>query len=501
MLIVRQLKEEVGSVKRRKIGRWMAGIGFELKKIYRKKNIVNILHGIGYSTMVTVGPTIITILVIMAMYRLLRLSHVSYADRELLSSTALYAFIFPLIISTPFNSVLSRYIADKIFEQKLDDILPSYYVGIVLTVSIQAMLAIPFYLHLYIVSDCGAVFVFVSYCLSMVVLIIFFSMIYLTATKNYKIITFNFLFGMLLALFLGLVFVNVLQYNTINGVIYALTIGFFFIAAGEFSYIRRCFNVNSRCYRESLSYLFQMKRLFFSGLFYALGLYVHNFVFWTTDLSVVVKDSYISAPTYDVATYLAMLTNISLMVIFIVKVETSFHNRYKIFSEAVIGATLRDIEKAKNDMFRLLVQQISYVAQVQAIITCAIFLIVIIFFEGFGFSGITMALYPTLALGYFVIYIMYCNIIFLYYFADMNGAFFTSLLFFLGVLAGSIVASHLSIRWYGLGTLIGAWIGWTFSFFRIRYIERNMVKFIFLNGTIIKLSRRNIPSPTVYIKK
>ena len=147
-------------------------------------------------------------------------------------------------------------------------------------------------------------------------------------------------------------------------------------------------------------------------MFYALGLYVHNFVFWASDLAVVVRKSYVSAPSYDVATFLAMMTSISAMVIFIVKVETSFHDRYKIYSEAVIGARLRDIEKAKNDMFRLLIQQISYVVQVQAIITCSIFLIVIIFFEGLGFSGITMAVYPTLALGYFVIYIMYCNIIF-----------------------------------------------------------------------------------------
>lgn len=479
----------------------MAGIGFELKKIYRKKHIVNLLQGMGYSTIVTVGPTLISILVILAMYRILRLSNISYADRELLSSTVLYAFIFPLIISSPFNSVLSRYIADKVYERKLDDILPSYYVGIVLSVSVQSVLAIPFYIHLYIASDCGAFFVFVSYCLSMIMLIIFFSMIYLTSTKDYRIIALNFLLGMLIALALGVIFVNVLHYNTIHGVLYALTIGFFYIAIGEFSYIRRYFNGNSRCYKDSLFYMFTFKRLFFSGLFYSLGLYVHNFVFWTTDLSVRVKESYISAPSYDVATYLAMLTNISFMVIFIVKVETSFHDRYKTYSEAVIGATLRDIKKAKNDMFRLLIQQISYVAQVQSIITCSIFLIVIIFFEGLGFSGITMALYPTLVLGYFVIYIMYCNIIFLYYFADMNGAFLTSLFFFLGVLAGSMVASHLDIRWYGLGTLIGAWIGWTFSFFRIRYIERNLDKHIFLKGTIIKSSWRNMPSPTVYSKK
>ncbi len=49
----------------------MAGIGFELKKIYKKNHLYNILQGIGYSTIVTVGPTLITIGTILFMHRLL----------------------------------------------------------------------------------------------------------------------------------------------------------------------------------------------------------------------------------------------------------------------------------------------------------------------------------------------------------------------------------------------------------------------------------------------
>lgn len=479
----------------------MAGIGFELKKIYKKKNIYSLLQGIGYSTVVSIGPTIVTIVIILLMYKLLNMSDVEYSKRELLSSTILYSFIFPLIVSTPFNAILSRYIADKIFQRKMEDILPSYYVGIVLTVCLQAILSAPFCIRLYLISDLGAFFVFSSYCLMMIIVIMFYSMIYLTATKDYKIITLNFTIGMLFALAFGFLFVKILKWNVIEGVLYALTIGFFYISAGEFSYIKRYFGENSGNYKESLSYILGFKRLFLSGLFYALGLYCHNFVFWTSELSVVVADSYHTAPTYDMATYLAMLTNISSMVIFIVLAETSFHDRYQVYSEAIIRSTLRDIEKAKNDMFRLLIQQISFVVQVQAIITCIIFLLIIIFMPSFGFSGITMELYPTLTAGYYVIFIMYCNIVFLYYFADMTGAFLTSFLFFLVVFVGSIIASHFSIRWYGMGTFAGALVGWTFSFFRIRQIERNFDVYIYQKGSIIASVKRKIPSGIAYQKK
>ena len=472
----------------------MAGIGFELKKIYRKKHILNLLQGIGYSTIVSIGPTIITMIIILAMYKILDMASVGYARRELLSSTILYSFIFPLIVSTPFNTVLSRYIADKIFQRKIEDILPAYYIGMIITVMLMAVLAMPFCIRLYLVSTLNPFFIFSTYCLMMSIVIIFYSMIYLTATKDYKIITMQFVGGMLIALMLGIVFVKVLSMDIIEGILYALTIGFFCIASSEFTYIRRYFATNSKNYKECLSYVFGFKRLFLSGLLYALGLYCHNFVFWTSELSITVENSYITAPSYDMATYIAMLTNISTMVIFIVMAETSFHERYQIYSEAIIRSTRREIDKAKNDMFRLLIQQISFVVQVQAIITCIIFFLVVIFFPSIGFSGITMQLYPALTAAYYVIFLMYCNVVFLYYFADMTGAFLTTLFFFLGVLIGSIISMQFSVRYYGVGAFAGALIGWTFSFFRIYYLEKHFDAHIYQKGELTQLVKRKIPT-------
>lgn len=104
----------------------MAGIGFELKKIYRKEGLSHSFLGVAYSSLVTIGPTIIVMAVILVMYMVLGMSRISFADRELLSSTILYVFIFSVITTAPINSVFSRYLADKIYEEKTDGILPSY---------------------------------------------------------------------------------------------------------------------------------------------------------------------------------------------------------------------------------------------------------------------------------------------------------------------------------------------------------------------------------------
>ncbi len=131
----------------------MAGIGFELKRIYKKRNLRSMLQGIGYSTIVTVGPTVMTILAVILSYRLLGISRESYANRELLSSMILYTFIFPFMITTPINTVWSRYIADKIFTEQFEDILSSYYVGLVCVAVLGALLGIPFLVHSFFVSD------------------------------------------------------------------------------------------------------------------------------------------------------------------------------------------------------------------------------------------------------------------------------------------------------------------------------------------------------------
>ena len=66
----------------------------------------------------------------------------------------------------------------------------------------------------------------------------------------------------------------------------------------------------------------------------------------------VVVRSFVCCQPYDMATCLAMFTNISATVIFIARMEMHFHEKYKAYSEAVIGGKLADIQSAKRKLFR-----------------------------------------------------------------------------------------------------------------------------------------------------
>ena len=87
----------------------------------------------------------------------------------------------------------------------------------------------------------------------------------------------------------------------------------------------------------------------------------------------IVVKSFVCVTTYDMATCLAMFTNISASVIFISRVEMYFHDRYKAYSEAVIGGRGADIAITKKRMFRTLAEELMSLARVQFIITLVIF--------------------------------------------------------------------------------------------------------------------------------
>ncbi len=475
----------------------MAGIGYELKKIFKEGSITRLASGIAYSTIVTVGPTVLVISTILSLYILLGMLSVPYYDRELLSSTVLYAFIFSLLLTSPFSGVMSRYIADKIYEEKYEDILPSFYMGIFLNILIGSILAIPFILRLIFVGGVDPMFAFVSYSFFMTLIISFYSMIYLSATKDYKMIALFYLIGMGSTFILALLF-NYFDFSVIKSILYAITIGFAIISILEFSYMKKYFIVNSGKYGDSLSYFVKHKDIWISNLFYILGLYIHNFVFWTHPSHTVIAKSYVTMQNYEMASTLAMFTNMSVIIIFTVMAETKFHTKYQQYNESVIGKTWQDINIAKNAMFKLLIQQLKYILSIQFIITASLFLMGMLVFPRIGFGGSILIMYPILVAGFLTIFLMYCNIVFMFYFNDNKSAKYTSLIFCASVFIGSLISLRFSEEFYGLGVFVGGFIGFTFSYFRLKYIEKNFDEHIFCDIEVVETIKGEIPSNIVY---
>ena len=474
------------------------GFGKKLMRIFRSHSIISSLYGFLYSAVVTIAPMILIIVNIVLMSNVLGYSKLDYASRELFTSTSLYQFIFSLLLTSPFNAVLSKYMADLIYLEQFEDMWACYYAGFFPQILLGSAVAIPFFVYEYLGGQVDILYILVSYCGYIALQMIFYNMIYLSVLKDYNKISLFYFFGMLSAFLLGLLFVYVLHWEVSFSMLLAMAVGYLVTAALEYAQLKQYFLIQGRGYRKVYQYILQNWKLVLGNFFYILGLYTHNFVFWTTDLAKVVAGIYVSADPYDMASFLALLTSITTSMIFIVRVEMYFHGRYRDYSEAVIGGRGRDIRKAQVRMFRQLSGELVELVRVQFIISVVVFLVFLVFLPQVGYSGLIMQIYPCLAAGYFSMFIMYAAIIFLYYFNDMSGALVASALFMFSTLIGSVVATHLPAIWYGLGLVIGALTAWTFVYFRLRWIERNLDVHIFCKGRLIGTAKGKMPDARVF---
>ena len=478
----------------------MAGIGVRLNKLYEKNTLITTLSGISYSMLITIAPMIVVIVTIWAMEYFLNLNTMEYYDRELLNCTILYIFIFGLIDNAIYNAVISRYMSDVIFREAYDEIMPCFYFGMVICIVTAIIPAIPFFIHEYLVGGVEPIFILLSFIGYMGLCFTFYVMMYLSICKDYMKISIFYFIGMGVSFVVSLILYFIFGVPATYAILASIDLAFLIISTLEYGLILSYFKSSSHRYTEVIAYFKKYWSLIVSNTVYIAGLYVHNFVFWTTDMRMVVADSYICAEPFDMATFIALATNISATVIFITSVEQRFTFRYRKYSETVLGGRLLDIESAKNRMFRQLGVELLSLVRTQFIISVGIFLFFTVVLPQIGISGLVMQIYPCLAAGYFVLFLLYGALIFLYYFNDLLGALLVSISFFVTDLIVSIYATTLRPIWYGVGVLAGAFVGWAVAYVRLRWVERNMDRHIFCEGHLMEKGRGRRPEDLVYLK-
>ncbi len=476
----------------------MAGLGVQLNRIFDKHTIAASLYGIGFSFVYTIAPMLLVMGCLLGMFWALGFDQVGYLDRETFSASILYIFIFSLLTSSPFNSVLLKYLSDKVYEQRYEDIRPCIYVGTVTNLTLSSLVAIPFYIYEILVGQVAVIYVFTTYLCYLGLTLTISTMVYNSLLKQYKKITGYFLYGMIFTFALSLLFCYIFQFTITFSMLLALALGFLLIAVLELANVLRYFPGNSCRYKEVLIYFGNYWKLIASNFLYTVGLFAHNFVFWAQPWHLVVRNTYVCNQSYDMASCLAMFTNISASVLFISRVEMHFHERYKGYTQAVIGGKLDSIEKAKERMFRGLSSQLLSLTYLQFIVSVIIFLIAIILLPIMGFSGMIMEIYPQLAVGYFISFLMYSEMLFLYYFDDLTGVVINGLIYASISFGASVIATRLPAIWYGAGFTAASFLAFTFCYFRLRWIEKNIDTHVFCRGTVLRQVKAERPPADVF---
>lgn len=459
----------------------MAGIGFELKKIYGKNTLASGLWGTLYATMLTIGPTILSAMLMLVLNTLLSRSGFTVLEGRFFISSVTYAFLISLLVTSFFSTPVSRYIADCIYLGKDSDIFPSAFGVLAFTTAISGIIMLLLCVGVYFYGQ-GQVpmsLLAAYYFLGVLVTDAYTLMNYASALKHYRTLTFGFILGLLLSVGMYFLCSVWLEVSGITSAYIALSSCFSVVI---FSLLLQCvrdFGTPRGRYFAFLAYFRQYPVLAIGNLAYMLGLYGPTLIYWHFSEIGEQVSIFHTAPSFDMAMFFAFAVNIPSLVIFVVKVETAFYEKFVVYVSALNNGTLHMLEKERNVMTRVLLQELFFVYEVQLIITVVLVCLVSVFFPYLGASIHMLHMFVMLSLGLCTVLCMYFTIVMFYYFSDYDGACISSLVFLTVTVLGAIVAA-MSGTFYALPlpTLLGGLCGWLVSFLLLRRRMENLNSFL-----------------------
>ena len=434
----------------------MAGIGFELKKVFLNNRISSSVKGFSYAIFVTSGPMIINLLMISIVGKVLINSGASLQQRELFYASMTYSYIFSMLNVSGIIMTVSRYVSDKLYMEDTKDVLASMFGAISITVATGSVFGFIFYIS----SPIAFLFKLFSYLIFIELSVINILMVYVSAVKDYKKVALSFSIGLIVTIGIGII-LNFFQIEILTAMMAGLTIGFFVNILFLLFVIKKFFKIMTNKVFDFILYLKKMPLLFLINLFYTAGLFGHNIIFWIwSDLSVKSMGTYLNAPSYDTAAFYSIFTIIPSLVVFVVKTETAFYTKYKEFCDSIInGGTFRDIKNAKNSMVAVLRNELSLIIKLQLIVTIiAIIIGATVILPITGHNQETIKLFILLAIGYFLTYMTFIIMTVMLYFDNQEDTFRTALTFFSLTVIFTLITIYLGEEFYGLGLSVAAFI-------------------------------------------
>ncbi len=347
----------------------MAGIGFELRKILKRDSYLSLFQAYAYAGLISAGPWVLSILGVL-LIGAITLGHAkgeAFVAQFQVSVT--YLIAVSLILTGLLQLGFTRYLADRMFERQDDRVLPNLSAALALTTAVSGVLAVVLLLLLfqgesvlYRILMAGS---FVALC-NVWILTIF-----LSSVKAYKAIL------VLFAVAYGITVGGALwgrDYG-LEGLLAAFFTGHVVLLGGMLMLAVRNYPSDRYLEFDFLGAGRMYVSLLAVGFLFNLGIWTDKFLFWFhPDTSQAVIGPLRASLIYDLPIFLAYLSIIPGMAVFLVRLETDFVEYYEKFFDAVReGGTLQYIENTRNEMVFRARQGIQEIMKIQLIAVLAVF--------------------------------------------------------------------------------------------------------------------------------
>ncbi len=343
----------------------MAGIGFELKRAVHEPTYLGAIKGYLYAAIISSGPWLLAVLCL-GLLGLVSVSFLPQEGRNLFAATVTHAFALSLITTGLIQLVVTRYLADKLFVNEIRVMVPTFVAVVAVVTICQAAL-----MHLLLLRTALPL----DYRLWAVALYIALSgiwlaMVLLNAARDFVAIVLAFAIGYAASFGAGLVLG---LYFGLSGYLAGFAGGQMLLLGLLIWRIFTEFDAQQPLRCEVFAYIKRYPSLVAIGVMYNLAFWIDKMVFWFSHEGISVNTFLNIFPIYDTTFFLASLTIVPALAIFIVHIETAFYDHYRRFYAAIANkGSWREIQAAKEGMVNALPGMYLMLFKIQGAVAIAV---------------------------------------------------------------------------------------------------------------------------------
>lgn len=454
----------------------MAGIGFELKKLFQKKGVLNTTKAYGYATVICAGPMLLGVILLLGIMLLCTLFGVSTFARELLICMITYTLLASVTVTSFFSMVVTRYVADMLFEEKNHAVLPCFW-G-----STAVMMAVGSVLYGLFLCFSGATLPqgILCFILFNELIIVWNAMSFLSAIKDYKGIFLSFFASVAVSILLGALLLW-MGLPAIESLLLSVTVGYGVMLIWNVILLHRYFPHTDLGAFTFFRWIDAFLPLALSGLFMNIGMFSHLVIMWFSDIQVHVHGLFYGAPWHDVPALLAFMTALMTTVNFVVSVEVNFYpkyrNHYSLYNDK---GTIKDILQSEKEMLDTLKTEIFYTSLKQLLFSAACIALggYLLDLLPLGFNELMRGYFRTLCVAYGLYAIGNMLMLILLYFTDYKGACMTTALFAVCTIVFTLISLLFPNVYYGFGFLLAAMAFVVATALRLDYFTKKLPYYI-----------------------
>lgn len=462
----------------------MAGIGFELKKMFHKKGLFAKIRAYGYAGVVCVGPMILGFLLLLVIRMLAMWGGASSHEAELLNCVVTYCLLGSILITNTFCLLITRYIADQLYIDRKEAILSSFHGSVAFMLAIGGVLFGTFLIF----SGASLTVGVLAFILFGELVVVWQEMNYLTAIKDYRglMLTFLYALGITALVAVLLMFVGI---PVLYAMLMSVGIGYGFMMVRYYVLLTEYFPQGNVSSLEFLRWIDQYPQLLLIGFSISMGLFGHLVIMWTSVIRHQVEGLFYEAPIYDIPAIIAFFSILVTTVNFVTSVEVNFYDTYRnYFSLFNDGGALMDIKQAEKEMRIVLYRELAntFLLQVFSTIVFVIGGSIVLPMLPLGMSNAMLGIFRVLCVGYAFYTMGNCIMLIQLYFSDNIGAMISSVTYMLVSCVGTWLIRNKSIYYYGMGFWLGGVVFVILSLILLDHYLRHLMYHVLSEQPIVR---------------